>query len=33
MELYAIGVVGAITVNLGSCAFNRNLKILWYERG
>src|SRR5213592_2653058 len=33
MELYAIGVVGAITVNLGSCAFNKNLKILWYERG
>jgi nucleotide-binding universal stress UspA family protein len=33
MELYAIGVVGAITVNLGSCAFNKNLKIVWYERG
>jgi len=33
MELYAIGVVGAITVNLGSCAFNKNLKVLWYERG
>src|SRR5437016_4220937 len=33
MELYAIGVVGAITVNLGSCAFNKNLKLLWYERG
>jgi amino acid transporter/nucleotide-binding universal stress UspA family protein len=33
MELYAIGVVGAITVNLGSCAFNKNLKMLWYERG
>jgi amino acid transporter/nucleotide-binding universal stress UspA family protein len=32
MELYAIGVVGAITVNLGSCAFNKNLKMLWYER-
>src|SRR5437762_5549508 len=32
MELYAIGVVGAITVNLGSCAFNKNLKLLWYER-
>ena len=32
MELYAIGVVGAITVNLGSCASNRNLKMLWYER-
>src|SRR3989454_4632242 len=33
MELYAIGVVGAITVNLGSCAFNKSLKMLWYERG
>jgi amino acid transporter len=33
MELYAIGVVGAIAVNLGSCAINRNLKLLWYERG
>ena len=33
MQLYAIGVVGAIAVNLGSCAFNRNLKLLWYERG
>src|SRR5436190_16150993 len=33
MELYAIGVVGAITVNLGSCAFNRNLRMLWFERG
>jgi nucleotide-binding universal stress UspA family protein len=33
MELYAIGVVGAITVNLGSCAYNKNLKMLWYERG
>jgi amino acid transporter len=33
MELYAIGVVGAITVNLGSCAFNRNLSLQWYERG
>ena len=32
MELYAIGVVGAITVNLGSCAFNRTLKMIWYER-
>src|SRR5881394_2261415 len=29
MELYAIGVVGAITVNLGSCAFNKNLKLFW----
>jgi amino acid transporter/nucleotide-binding universal stress UspA family protein len=33
MELYAIGVVGAIAVNLGSCAFNKNLKLRWYERG
>jgi len=33
MELYAIGVVGAIAVNLGSCVFNRNLKFPWYERG
>src|SRR6266436_4548083 len=33
MELYAIGVVGAIAVNLGSCAFNRNLKLVWHERG
>jgi amino acid transporter/nucleotide-binding universal stress UspA family protein len=32
MELYAIGVVGAITVNLGSCAFNKNLKLAWHER-
>jgi nucleotide-binding universal stress UspA family protein len=32
MELYAIGVVGAIAVNLGSCAVNRLLKIAWYER-
>ena len=33
MELYAIGVVGAIAVNLGSCAINRHLKVLWYKRG
>jgi amino acid transporter/nucleotide-binding universal stress UspA family protein len=33
MELYAIGVVGAIAVNLGSCAFNRHLKLRWHERG
>lgn len=32
MELYAIGVVGAITVNLGSCVFNRNLNMVWFER-
>lgn len=33
MGLYAIGVVGAITVNLGSCTFNRTLKLKWFERG
>jgi nucleotide-binding universal stress UspA family protein len=31
--LYAIGVVGAITVNLGSCAANLKLKLAWYDRG
>jgi len=31
MELYAIGVVGAIAVNLGSCLMNRKLKLRWYE--
>ena len=31
-RLYAIGVVGAITVNLGSCSFNRRLPLAWYER-
>lgn len=30
--LYAIGVVGAITVNLGSCASNRNIGFTWYDR-
>jgi nucleotide-binding universal stress UspA family protein len=30
--LYAIGVVGAITVNLGSCCFNRALPVRWYDR-
>jgi amino acid transporter/nucleotide-binding universal stress UspA family protein len=30
--LYAIGVVGAITVNLGSCTFNRTLDFTWYDR-
>jgi amino acid transporter/nucleotide-binding universal stress UspA family protein len=29
--LYAIGVVGAITVNLGSCAFNRTIGFTWYD--
>jgi nucleotide-binding universal stress UspA family protein/amino acid transporter len=32
-NLYAIGVVGAIAVNLGSCCFNRRLLLLWWERG
>ncbi len=31
--LYAIGVVGAICVNLGSCTFNRHLKMNMLERG
>ncbi len=30
--LYAIGVVGAITVNLGSCTFNKRLALPWYQR-
>ncbi|HEY2614510.1 MAG TPA: universal stress protein [Chthoniobacterales bacterium] len=30
--LYAIGVVGAITVNLGSCALNRAIGFTWYDR-
>ncbi|MBI3415164.1 MAG: amino acid permease [Verrucomicrobia bacterium] len=30
--LYAIGVVGAITVNLGSCCFNLRLALNWFER-
>src|SRR4029077_4573244 len=32
MDLYAIGVVGAITVNLGSCIFNKKLGLAWNER-
>jgi len=33
-ELYAIGVVGAITINLLSCAYNRELEIgKWERRG
>lgn len=32
MGLYAIGVVGAIAVNLGSCTFNFRISIKWYER-
>ena len=31
-KLYAIGVVGAIAINLGSCAFNRKLDISRFER-
>jgi amino acid transporter len=30
--LYAIGVVGAITVNLGSCTLNRTIGFTWYDR-
>jgi len=30
--LYAIGVVGAITVNLGSCSFNKALPVTWHDR-
>lgn len=30
--LYAIGVVGAIAVNLGSCTFNKRLGLTWYQR-
>ena len=30
--LYAIGVVGAITVNLGSCSINKQLDLDWLER-
>src|SRR5262249_10994447 len=30
--LYAIGVVGAITVNLGSCTFNRAVDFTWDDR-
>lgn len=30
--LYAIGVVGAIAVNLGSCTFNKRLGLAWYQR-
>jgi nucleotide-binding universal stress UspA family protein len=32
MHLYAIGVVGAIAVNLGSCSSNRKLPMKLYER-
>lgn len=30
--LYAIGVVGAIAVNLGACTFNKRLGLKWFER-
>jgi len=30
-DMYAIGVVGAITVNLGSSCFNKRLKLKWSE--
>src|ERR1700751_2921048 len=30
--LYAIGVVGAITVNVGSCTFHRTVGFTWYDR-
>jgi amino acid transporter len=30
--LYAIGVVGAIAVNLGSCSFNKAMGLNWHER-
>jgi amino acid transporter/nucleotide-binding universal stress UspA family protein len=30
-DMYAIGVVGAITVNLGSSCFNKRLKLNWPE--
>jgi amino acid transporter/nucleotide-binding universal stress UspA family protein len=30
--LYAIGVVGAITVNVGSCSVNRTVDFTWYDR-
>jgi nucleotide-binding universal stress UspA family protein len=31
--LYAIGVVGAICLNLGSSALNKDLQMKWFERG
>jgi nucleotide-binding universal stress UspA family protein len=30
-NMYAIGVVGAITVNLGSSCFNKRLRLSWWE--
>lgn len=32
-SLYAIGVVGAITINLSACSLNKELPMRWYERG
>ena len=32
-DMYAIGVVGAIAVNLGSSCFNKRLKLSWHEFG
>ena len=32
-DMYAIGVVGAIAVNLGSCWYNKSLGLRWWERG
>jgi len=31
-DMYAIGVVGAITVNLGSCVFNSKMGLTWREK-
>jgi nucleotide-binding universal stress UspA family protein len=31
-DLYAIGVVGAISVNLGACSLNKKLHMQWWER-
>jgi len=31
-DMYAIGVVGAIAVNLGSCWYNKKLGLVWWER-
>jgi nucleotide-binding universal stress UspA family protein len=30
--MYAIGVLGAIAVNLGSCWYNKKLGLVWWER-
>jgi nucleotide-binding universal stress UspA family protein len=31
-DMYAIGVVGAITIDLGSCCFNKRIGLNWSER-